>query len=62
MTTMPKICINGTIRNMSPEEIKEFEEFERTAEQTPTQSVPAMGQRIEELASALSLLLEGTTE
>lgn len=55
---MPKININGITRDMTPEEI---EEFERQAAEVPGQTKTALEQRVEELEGALELLIGGAT-
>lgn len=54
---MPKICINGIVRDMTPEEIAEFE---RQAAEFSEQPQTAE-QRIAELEEALELLIGGVT-
>ena len=55
---MPKININGITRDMTPEEIAEYE---RMAAEFPTPE-PTPEQRISDLEEALALLLSGVTE
>ena len=52
---MPKIDDNGTIREMTPEEIAELE---RQAAEMSEQPQTVLEQRIAELEAALGLLLE----
>ena len=55
---MPKICVNGIVREMTAEEVAEMER--RNAEApVPTQTPE---ERIAELEAALELLLSGVTE
>lgn len=55
---MPKINVNGVVRDMKPEEVAELEYL--TVELA--QSVPTAEERIAELEEALALLLSGVTE
>lgn len=55
---MPKININGVTREMTPEEIAEYEAMQ--AEMPPPEPTPE--ERITELEEALALLLSGVTE
>ena len=55
---MPKININGITRDMTPEEIAEYE---RMAAEMPTPG-PTPEERIQDLEEALALLLSGVTE
>ena len=52
---MPKININGTTREMTPEETAELE---RQTTEIPEQPKTELEQRIEELEGMLNLLLE----
>lgn len=56
---MHKICINGIIRDMTPEEI---EEFERQRSEIPVQPKTALEQQVDELREALELLIGGAVE
>lgn len=55
---MPKININGVTREMTAEEIAEYE---RMAAGMPTPE-PTPEQRIQDLEEALALILSGVTE
>ena len=55
---MLKICTNGIVRGMTPEEIAEFE---RQAAEMPEQPQTEMEKRLAELEGALEVLLGGVT-
>ena len=55
---MPKICVNGIVREMTAEEV---EEMKRRNEEA-TESAQSPEERIAELEAALELLLSGVTE
>lgn len=55
---MPKININGITRDMTPEEIAEYE---RMAAEMPAPE-PTPEERIQDLEEALALILSGVTE
>lgn len=55
---MPKICINGFVREMTAEEIAEMERM--NAERPEPAQTPE--ERIADLEAALELLLSGVTE
>lgn len=55
---MPKININGITREMTAEEIAEYE---RMAAEMPA-PMPSVEERIAELEEALRMLLRGDTE
>lgn len=54
---MPKIDVNGVIREMTPEEIQALEAEAKNHEQSTSQEG-----RIAELEKALAMLLSGVTE
>lgn len=55
---MPKIIVNGVTREMTADEIAEFERMEA---EKPTNE-PTTEERIADLEEALALLLSGVTE
>lgn len=59
-----KICENGMIREMTPEEIAEFEKLateQPTPEPTPEEHIAALEKDNAELREALEALLTGAT-
>lgn len=57
---MPKIDINGIVREMTVEEVAELEAINAQIPNTPTRE--ELEDRIKMLEEALNLLLEGATE
>lgn len=62
-----KICENGIVRDMRPDEVKEMEELEKLAteqpapEPTPEERIAALEKDNAELRDALDALLTGVT-
>lgn len=64
-----KICENGIVRDMRPDEVKEMEELEKLAaeapapapEPTPEDRIAALEKANTELREALDALLSGVT-
>lgn len=62
-----KICENGIVRDMRPDEVKEMEELEKlatempTPEPTPEERIAALEKDNAELREAMEALLSGVT-
>lgn len=62
-----KICENGIVRDMRPDEVKEMEELEKLAtempasEPTPEDRIAALEKDNAELREAMDALLSGVT-
>lgn len=62
-----KICENGIVRDMRPDEVKEMEELEKLAtempapEPTPEERIAALEKDNAELREAMEALLTGVT-
>lgn len=62
-----KICENGIVRDMRPDEVKEMEELEKlatempTPEPTPEERIAALEKDNAELREAMEALLTGVT-
>lgn len=62
-----KICENGIVRDMRPDEVKEMEELEKFAteqpapEPTPEERIAALEKDNAELREAMEALLSGVT-
>jgi hypothetical protein len=52
---MPKICINGIVRDMTEEEVKEFEALAEEIPGTPTRE--ELEDRVASLEATLNLLI-----